>query len=311
MTIKMEDDYIKVKENMDKLLVHMEEKLDMKVRSGKPIFELEGITSPTGETLTTNNREKEISAERIDQLVKEEKFENIDIEKDTEKVENIDAEIGTTFETKDPRIKDKKKIEAIKVYHSINDKLVKAENALRDVRNEKLVLHQNYERAKENLTLYERVLINQVNEARNYFALLFAIYDAEVKYTLPSARLIANLASLQEVAIQLAQQIYDSRNIFNNLLDSVTQGALEIQEGIIKLAINPSWDPSRLDQNENRTMELTRRTREFAKYMDKRLTEIESTYSYRDPNVLIKVNEKPVIDSGVDDEYLRKLLTEK
>ena len=39
--------------------------------------------------------------------------------------------------------------------------------------------------------------------------------------------------------------------------------------------------------------------------------EIESVYNYRDPNVLTKVSEKSALDSGVDDGYLHKLLTEK
>ena len=148
-------------------------------------------------------------------------------------------------------------------------------------------------------------MITQVNEARNYFAMLFAIYDAEVKYTLPSARLIASLASLQEVASQLAQQLYDARNIFNSLVDNVTSGALEIQEGIQLLAINPSWDPERIEKSESRTIELARRTKEFSLEMDRRLTEIEAVY--KNPSLQGRIKEMAKLESGVEDDFLKKL----
>lgn len=305
ITVKLEDDFNMIQKSMDKLLKYMEE-LGIQIKGGRPIFEeVSGVKTD----VHLENLETSYDA-RIDKLInkeerpKEEEFgdktgTNVDIGKEEKPKEE---------EEEDIRIKEKRKIDAIKVYHSINNELVKSENLLRDVRNEKLVLHQNYERAKENLVLYERVLINQVNEARNYFAMLFAIYDAEVKYTLPSARLIAHLASLQEVAAQLTQQLYDSRNIFNSLIDNVTAGSLEIQEGIQTLALNPSWDPVRIDQAEVRTMELARRTKEFATEMDRRLIEIEAIY--RNPSVQGKLKDAAIRDSGIEDEHLMRLLTE-
>ncbi len=278
-SIKLEDDINKVQENMNKLLRYMEG-LGIQIRGDRPVIEDVNIPDPS------------FADTDVDKLIKEEEKEK---EEGKDKEDNI-------------RLKEKKKIESLKVYHAINNELVKVENLLRDVTNEKLVLHQNYEKAKENLILYERVLINQINEARNYFAMLFAIYDAEVKYTLPSARIIANLASLQEVAVQLAQQLYDSRNIFNNLLDSVTQGSLEIQEGILNLALNPSWDPARLDQAESRTIELAKKTREFALEMDRRMIEIEAIY--KNPAIQGKVKETALLESGVEDQYLHKLLSD-
>lgn len=292
-TIKLEDSHKNIQVTMDKLLQYMQ-KLGMDVRGGRPI--LDEITSPA-----LDNSTSPVYQERIDKLIKEGDVVDINAKVKDEKVEPVTEE--------DVRIKERKKIEAIRVYHTVNNDVVKSENLLRDATNEKLVLHQNYEKAKENLILYEKVLINQVNEARNYFAMLFAIYDAEVKYTLPSARLIAHLASLQEVAVQLTQQIYDSRNIFNSLLDNVTQGALEIQEGIQQLALNPSWDPVRIDQAEVRTIELARRTKEFAVEMDRRLVEIETVY--KDPDTQIRIREKTVKDSGIEDEFLRNLLSDR
>jgi len=292
-TIKLEEDHKNIQMTMDKLLQYMQ-KLGIDVRGGRPI--LNEMTSPSSDTDTSSAYQ-----ERIDKLIKE--GEVIDVEA------KVKDEKGEPVTEEEIRIKEKKKIESIKVYHTINNDIVKSENLLRDATNEKLVLHQNYEKAKENLILYERVLINQVNEARNYFAILFAIYDAEVKYTLPSARLIAHLASLQEVAAQLTQQLYDSRNIFNSLLDNVTQGALEIQEGIQQLALNPSWDPIRLDQAESRTIELARRTKEFAIEMDRRLVEIEAVY--KDPNTQTRLRERSTKDSGIEDEFLRNLLSDK
>lgn len=289
-SIKLEDNINKVQENMDKLLKYMEN-LGIQIRGDRPI--LNEVSKPDTSITDTNTNDlldKLIDEkDKIEQVVEEQGKENKEPEEDT-------------------RRKDKKKIEAIKVYHAINNELVKVENILRDATNEKLILHQNYEKAKENLILYERVLINQINEARNYFAMLFAIYDAEVKYTLPSARIIANLASLQEVAVQLTQQLYDSRNIFNNLLDSVTQGSLEIQEGILNLALNPSWDPVRLDQAETRTIELAKKTREFAIEMDKKMIEIEAIY--RNPAIQGKVKERASLESGIEDQYLHKLLSD-
>lgn len=288
-SIKLEDNINKVQENMDKLLKYMEN-LGIQIRGDRPI--LNEISLPDTSITDTNTNDQ------LDKLIKGDEKEKVEEQEKASKEEDKE----------DTRIKEKKKIESIKVYHAINNELVKVENILRDATNEKLVLHQNYEKAKENLILYERVLINQINEARNYFAMLFAIYDAEVKYTLPSARIIANLASLQEVAVQLTQQLYDSRNIFNNLLDSVTQGSLEIQEGILNLALNPSWDPVRLDQAESRTIELAKRTREFAVEMDKRMIEIEAIY--RNPAIQGKVKEKASLESGIEDQYLHKLLSD-
>ena len=114
---------------------------------------------------------------------------------------------------------------------------------------------------------------------------------------------------MQLSALYLSQQIYDSRDIFNSILDNVTQGALDIQEGIQQLAINPSWDPVRLDQAEARTVELARRTKEFVVEMDRRLVDIEVVY--KDPNTQTRIREKTVKDSGIEDEFLRNLLSDK
>jgi hypothetical protein len=292
-SIKLEDNIKRVQENMDKLLNYMVS-LGIQVRGDRPI--LNEVSVPDASTISYETK--------IDELIKGEVQIGEKV-KEGQIGEKVGDEEG---KEEDTRVKEKKKIESIKVYHAINNELVKVENILRDATNEKLVLHQNYEKAKENLILYERVLINQINEARNYFAMLFAIYDAEVKYTLPSARIIAHLASLQEVAVQLTQQLYDSRNIFNNLLESVTQGSLEIQEGILNLALNPSWDPVRLDQAETRTIELAKRTREFAVEMDRRMIEIEAVY--KNPAIQGKVKERALLESGVEDQYLHKLLSD-
>jgi hypothetical protein len=315
--IKLEDEASRVNGSMDKLLIYME-KIGMVVRSGRPV--LEDSEKNIGGNIDSTVQDAASSssyAERLDKLIKQ---NGIGYEKEGKSIEEEEKstiefakpeEEKSTIESakpEDSRIVEKKKIEAIKVYHTINNEINKVENSLRDVRNEKLVLHQNYERAKENLVLYEKVLITQVDEARNYFAMLFAIYDAEVKYTLPSARLIASLASLQEVASQLAQQIYDARNIFNSLIENVTSGALEIQEGIQLLAINQSWDPEKIEKSESRTMELARRTKDFSLEMDRRLVEIESVY--RDPSFQERIKEKAQLESGVEDGFLRKLLAE-
>ena len=322
--IKLEDEVNKVNGSMDRLLIYME-KIGIVVKGGRPMLEEseKNIGESKTDVATPDIAPSTSYEERLNKLINQNEIgEHItdNIEKDNNKekeekrVEQIKPEDVQSDQLKlttvriDGRIIEKKKIEAIKVYHTINNEILKVENSLRDVRNEKLTLHQNYERAKENLVLYEKVLITQVDEARNYFSMLFAIYDAEVKYTLPSARLIASLASLQEVASQLAQQIYDARNIFNSLIDNVTAGALEIQEGIQLLAINPSWDPERIEKSEARTIELARRTKEFSFEMDRRLTEIETVC--KNPLYQGKIKENVQLESGIEDDFLKKLLTE-
>lgn len=329
--IKLEDEVNKDNGSMDRLLIYMD-KIGIVVKGGRPM--LEESEKNIGEIKTDAVAPDIVSSkddasstsyeERLNKLINQNEIGDIDeqlklstaissIDKDNnkekeEKEEKRVEQIKPEDVRIDGRIIEKKKIEAIKVYHTINNEILKVENSLRDVRNEKLILHQNYERAKENLVLYEKVLITQVDEARNYFSMLFAIYDAEVKYTLPSARLIASLASLQEVASQLAQQLYDARNIFNSLIDNITAGALEIQEGIQLLAINPSWDPERIKKSESRTIELARRTKEFSLEMDRRLTQIEAVC--KNPSLQGKIKEKVQLESGVEDDFLKKLLTE-
>lgn len=304
--VKLEDEVTKVNGGMDKLLMYMEE-IGMVVKGGRPM--LEESEKSIGEK--TGASSPDITSgihyeERLNKLINKGEIDN---GKPPIEVDKVKEEIKVEKTTpEDVRITDKKKIEAIKVYHMINNEILKVENNLRDVRNEKLVLHQNYERAKENLVLYEKVLITQVDEARNYFSMLFAIYDAEVKYTLPSARLIASLASLQEVASQLAQQLYDARNIFNSLIDNVTSGALEIQEGIQVLAITQSWDPEKIENSEKRTVELAKRTQQFSQEMDRRLTEIETVY--KDPALQAKIKERARLNSGIEDGFLKNLLVD-
>lgn len=339
--IKLEDEVNKVNGSMDKLLIYME-KIGIVVKGGRPMLEeseknIGEIKTDTVAPDIASSKEDASSTsyeERLNKLINQnevgeditDKIPTKKEEKEEKRVEQIKPEdvqsaadlmsasvqsvdqLKLTTVRIDGRIIEKKKIDAIKVYHTINNEILKVENSLRDVRNEKLVLHQNYERAKENLVLYEKVLITQVDEARNYFSMLFAIYDAEVKYTLPSARLIASLASLQEVASQLAQQLYDARNIFNSLIDNVTAGALEVQEGIQLLAINPSWDPERIEKSEARTIELARRTKEFSFEMDRRLTEIETVC--KNPLYQGKIKEKVQLESGIEDDFLKKLLVE-
>jgi ribosomal protein S16 len=316
--LKLEDEVNKVNGSMDKLLIYME-KIGMVVKGGRPMLEdSEKNVGEKTDTIAQDVSSGSSYEDRLNKLIKQNGIENANkAEKSpADNVTNADSSTGQDSnkeniehaKPEDTRTIERRKIEAIKVYHSINNEILKIENSLRDARNQKLVLHQNYERAKENLVLYEKVLITQVDEARNYFAMLFAIYDAEVKYTLPSARLIASLASLQEVASQLTQQIYDARNIFNNLIENVTSGALEIQEGIQLLAISQSWDPERIERSENRTIELARRTKEFSLEMDRRLLEIESVY--RDPSLQERIKDKAKLESGIEDGFLRKLLVE-
>jgi hypothetical protein len=304
--IKLEDTVNTVNGSMDRLLVYME-KIGIVIKSGRPMLEessqktIGEISTDAGTSDVSNNNSYE---ERLNKLINQDQIGDIKIEKDDDKVK--EEKKVERVKPEDIRRIEKKRIEAIQVYHIINNGILKVENSLRDARNEKLVLHQNYERAKENLVLYEKVLITQVNEARNYFAMLFAIYDAEVKYTLPSARLIASLASLQEVASQLAKQLYDARNIFNSLVDNVTSGALEIQEGIQLLAINPSWNPESIEKSEIRTIELARRTKEFSLEMDRRLTEIET--AIKNPSLQGRIKERAQLESGVEDDFINKLL---
>lgn len=314
MVVKLEDDHNKINENMDKLLGYMQDKLGVQFKGAIPLLEgvevgkdeasknIEAIGSGSLEQSEHKSSESPESYEaKIDQLVKD------NIEK--RKEEAIETNGDVKEEKKDdPRVLYKKKIESIIIYHSINNELVKADNLLRDAKNEKLILHQDYEKAKENLTVYEKVLLYQMDEARNYFSLLFAIYDAEIRYTIPTARLVAYLASLQEVAAQLTQRILETRNIFNNLLDNVTEGALEIQENIISIAINPSWDPKIIEQSKIRSMELTRRTKEFIEEMDKRLIEIEAFY--KNPATQLKFRESAALDSGLKDDFVQKLLSD-
>lgn len=340
---KFEDEVNKINGSMDNLLMYME-KIGMVVKGGRPMLEdSEKLIGAKTDDIAQDTSSSSSYQERLDKLIKQNGTTSADdmskdIGKDSNKEKEgtsgepvktgepvkpedtnpedkkpEDAKTGEPVKTgdtkpEDVRITDKKKIEAIKVYHTINNEIIKVENSLRDVKNEKLVLHQNYERAKENLVLYERVLITQVDEARNYFAMLFAIYDAEVKYTLPSARLIASLASLQEVATALTQQLYDARSIFNSLIENVTSGALEIQEGIQLLAIHQSWDPERIEKSEIRTVELAQRTKEFSLEMDRRLTEIEA--AYRNPSLQGRIRERAQLESGVGDDFLKKLLVE-
>jgi len=306
-TIKLEDAVNSINGSMDRLLVYMG-KIGIVIKSGRPVLE-ESAQQVIGEANTdagtpdANNNSYE---ERLNKLISQDETKEIKIEKDDNKVK--EEKKAEHIKPEDVRRIEKKKIEAIQVYHNINNGILKVENSMRDARNEKLVLHQNYERAKENLVLYEKVLITQVNEARNYFAMLFAIYDAEVKYTLPSARLIASLASLQEVASQLAKQLYDARNIFNSLVDNVTSGALEIQEGIQLLAINPSWNPESIEKSEIRTIELARRTKEFSLEMDRRLTEIET--AIKNPSLQGQIKDKVQLESGIEGDFLKKLITD-
>lgn len=329
--IKLEDESNKINGSMDNLLIYME-KIGMVVKGGRPILgDSEKVIGEKIDDIVQDASSSSSYEERLDKLVKQNEVASTDDigkdnnkEKEEKSVEHtisaeraisveqtISAEHATSVEPEkqeDVRITEKKKIEAIKVYHIINNEIIKVENSLRDVKNEKLVLHQNYERAKENIVLYERVLITQVDEARNYFAMLFAIYDAEVKYTLPSARLIASLASLQEVATALTKQIYDARSIFNNLIENVTSGALEIQEGIQLLAIHQSWDPERIEKSEIRTVALAQRTKEFSLEMDRRLTEIET--AYKSPSLQGRIRERTQLESGVGDDFLKRLLVE-
>lgn len=306
MANKLEDEVNKVNRSMDRLLVYMD-KIGIVVKGGRPMLEeSEKKIGEKTDAIVPDITSTSSYEDRLDKLINQNEISTDIIEK-IDNRENEEKKVEPS-KSEDVRIIEKKKIEAIKVYHAINNEIIKVENNLRDVTTEKLVLHQNYERAKENLVLYEKVLITQVNEARNYFTMLFAIYDAEVKYTLPSARLIANLASLQEVASQLAQQIYDARNIFNNLIDNVTSGALEIQEGIQLLAINPSWDPERIEKSEIRTMELARRTKEFSLEMDRKLTEIEAVY--KNPSLQGQIKARAQLESGIEDDFLKNLLKE-
>lgn len=309
---KQEDIVNTINGSMDRLLVYME-KIGIVIKSGRPMLEessQKNIGEANIDTGTQNISNNNSYEERLNKLINQDEIGDIKIEKTDNKVkqEKIVEQKVEQLKPEDIRRIEKKKIEAIQVYHTINNEIVKVENSLRDSRNEKLVLHQNYERAKENLVLYEKVLITQVNEARNYFAMLFAIYDAEVKYTLPSARLIASLASLQEVASQLAKQLYDARNIFNSLIDNVTSGALEIQEGIQLLAINPSWNPETIEKSEIRTIELAKRTKEFSLEMDRRLTEIET--AIKNPSLQGQIKEKVQLESGVEADFLNKLITD-
>lgn len=313
-TIKLEDAVNSINGSMDRLIAYME-KIGIVIKSGRPVLE-ESSQQAIGEANTdagtpdANNSSYEERLNKLinqdDKLISQDETKEIKIDKDDNKVK--EEKRAEHIKPEDARRIEKKKIEAIQVYHNINNGILKVENSLRDARNEKLVLHQNYERAKENLVLYEKVLITQVNEARNYFAMLFAIYDAEVKYTLPSARLIASLASLQEVASQLAKQLYDARNIFNSLVDNVTSGALEIQEGIQLLAINPSWNPESIEKSEIRTIELARRTKEFSLEMDRRLTEIET--AIKNPSLQGQIKDKVQLESGIENDFLKKLITE-
>ncbi len=319
--IKLEDEVAKVNGGMDKLLMYMEE-IGMVVKGGRPVLEdSQKMIGEKADPFIPDTSSSTSYEDRLNKLINQGNVDNGTINGSTSTdntLNNKDDNTDNTLNNKDTekkveqikpadiRLTERKKIEAIKVYHIINNEILKVENNLRDVRNEKLVLHQNYERAKENLVLYEKVLITQVDEARNYFSMLFAIYDAEVKYTLPSARLIASLASLQEVASQLAQQLYDARNIFNSLIDNVTSGALEIQEGIQVLAITQSWDPEKIENSEKRTIELAKRTQQFSQEMDRRLTEIETVY--KDPALQAKIRERAQLNSGIEDDFLQNLL---
>ena len=128
-----------------------------------------------------------------------------------EKLIRLLNEDKTTSSDKNPR---KIKLEAMLLYYSINSQLVKIERALRDAKHVRIVLIQTYDRAKENLMLHDRILINQTNDARSYFGILCAIYDSVVKYTLPSARLIADLSILQSEIEKKEKDI--------NLMDTIT-----------------------------------------------------------------------------------------
>ena len=117
----------------------------------------------------------------------------------TDYVEESNEEKLTKLITEDPKNQDpeKLKIGAMILYYSINSELVKIERSLRDANNVRLVLTQKYDRAKESLFLHDKIISIQTNDARDYFGILCAIYDSVVKYTLPSAQLIADLSRLQ------------------------------------------------------------------------------------------------------------------
>ena len=184
--IKLEDEVNKVNGSMDRLLIYME-KIGIVVKSGRPMLEdssQKDIGESKTDAVTPDIASSTSYEERLNKLINQNEIGDIDeqlkLSTDKEKEEKNAEQVKKVEQIKpeEIRIIEKKKIEAIKVYHIINNDILKVENSLRDVRNEKLVLHQKYERAKENLVLYEKVLITQVNEARNYFAMLFAIYDA-------------------------------------------------------------------------------------------------------------------------------------
>ena len=127
------------------------------------------------------------------------------------------------------------KLEAILLYYSINSDLIKIERTLRDTKSIRMILIQRYDIAKENLTLHDRILANQSNDARNYFEILFAIYDSVVKYTLPSARSIADLSNLQsEIEMMETKEIKLKVSLMEMITNSLQNLPIHLPKNITK-----------------------------------------------------------------------------
>ena len=128
------------------------------------------------------------------------------------------------------------KLEATLLYYSINSDLVKIERSLRDTKSIRMVLVQRYDRAKENLALHDKILANQSNDARNYYGILYAIYDSVEKYTLPSARIITDLSNLQsEIEMNGTKELkLKDKSLMELITDSLQKLSINLPKNMTK-----------------------------------------------------------------------------
>lgn len=154
---------------------------------------------------------------------------------------------------------EKIKLEAMILYYSVNSDLVKIGRSLRDAKNVRMDLVQRYERAKESLILHDKILTNQSNDARNYLGIIFTIYDSVVKYTLPSAKLVADLSNLQS-EIEM-KETKETKLKCVSLIETIT-------DSLQKLSIN---FPKNITKNSN-SKDVAKLFEEMASFIEQNRT---------------------------------------
>ncbi len=81
-------------------------------------------------------------------------------------------------------ITETRKTESIKCYRRLNNDIFKIQNQIRDANNDKIVLMTRYEKMKDILTLYEKILIERTSDERIQFNIMYTICDIDKRYEL-------------------------------------------------------------------------------------------------------------------------------